>query len=385
MRKKNPIHNKKGVTIVELIVTFALISIFVVLTGQIVASAIKVYTEIQSVEYGKQVSDTIMNKIAGELSGAQVTGVQYDSLGGTDSCTMKIQDSGKAIEFRDENGSLVRIYSGRPMTYRYNESMDREDAMPYEADNPANWDNQLIVHYFVIKSGAGGETVYEPVDWTFDKKAYQGYHIEKLKFSRPDYNEYPWNIIKVELKLASEAYGLYETTRYIECYNFKDDTDKIIEEGNPTPATPTPVPLPTETPSPEPSESTATPEPSETPKPSETPSPEPTYPADEGLLTCVITPASDWHNVTRHFNLELKNISDIRVIPWSVEVIFDDDIESIDTFNNYNYDINGNKVTFTSKYDWNAAVEINGSINFAFQATGKNKPPAVVSIKTYPE
>ena len=74
MVKNNPIYNKKGVTMTELIVTFALISIFVMLAGQVIASAMGIYHKIQSVEYGKQVSDTIMNKIIGELSGAQDIG-----------------------------------------------------------------------------------------------------------------------------------------------------------------------------------------------------------------------------------------------------------------------------------------------------------------------
>lgn len=266
MTRNNPICDKKGVTMVELIVTFALISIFVVLSGQIIASAITVYTRIQNVEYGKQVSDTIMNKIAGELSGAQVASIQYDSpvsdpAASPDPYTIKLYNSDRTvsapgkgcdtIEFRDENGSRVKIHKGRPKSYSYNATNNSENATSYDNNNPVNWDKQLIVHYFVTKSGTGAEAIYEPVDWTFDKKIYQGFHIEKLTFSRPDYNVYPWNIIKVELELASDAHGTYKTTRYIECYNFKDYEEKITEDGNPVPATPTPAPpSPTAAPTP---------------------------------------------------------------------------------------------------------------------------------------
>ena len=284
MKTRNPLKNKKGVTMTELIVTFALISIFVVLTGQVIASAMGIYHKIQSVEYGKQVSDTIMNKIIGELSGAQVV-----PLNSVDTTTaMRIlkpeEDDSNSIEFCDHDGSRVKITSGTPKNYTYNDSADAESASSYPADNPANWGSQLIIHYYAVRSGVG-ETLRQPVDWTFDRNMYQGYHIEKLTFSRADYTEYPWNIIKVELKLASEVYGLYETTRYVDCYNFKNDTDKITENGNPVPATPTPAPLPTTEPTPNPATpNPATPTPTSSPTPTPSPTPTATPPApDNGL------------------------------------------------------------------------------------------------------
>ncbi len=308
MKIRNPLKNKKGVTMTELIVTFALISIFVVLTGQVIASAMGIYHKIQSVEYGKQVSDTIMNKIIGELSEAQVVPLNSgDAVAAIR--ILEPEGDSNSIEYRDRDGSLVKITSGTPQNYTYRDSDGAEVAESYPADNPANWGSQLIIHYNAVRSGVG-ETLRQPVDWTFDRNIYQGYHIEKLKFSRPNYNEYPWNIIKVELKLASDAYGLYETTRYIDCYNFQNDTDKIVEVANPVPETPTPAPnpTPTATPTVKPSEE---PESTEEPEATETPAP------DNGLLD------------DNYFDVKLPNGDKRRVydsgVDWDKEV---EDIKS---------------------------------------------------------
>ena len=63
---------RDGVTLIELIVTFALISIFVACICQLLPSALKVYNNMRNMQYGHQVANTIMEKIAGEIEGAQV-------------------------------------------------------------------------------------------------------------------------------------------------------------------------------------------------------------------------------------------------------------------------------------------------------------------------
>ena len=67
------LNSRQGVTLIELIVTFALISLFVILTSQAISSAMNVYYHIQGINMGRQVSDTLMDKITGQISGAQAT------------------------------------------------------------------------------------------------------------------------------------------------------------------------------------------------------------------------------------------------------------------------------------------------------------------------
>ena len=98
----------------------------------------------------------------------------------------------------------------------------------------------LIYYYPIVEEG---ENPAEAVgsNWTFDKKAYMGYMIKELKFTKladitdtsdKDYDKYPGNIIRMTLTITSEKYGDYTTTTYIECYNFNEESlySRISEE-----------------------------------------------------------------------------------------------------------------------------------------------------------
>ena len=63
IRKLQMLRNQSGVTMVELIVVFALISMFVALYSQVITSSLNVYAKIQGIDYGRQVSDMIMLRI----------------------------------------------------------------------------------------------------------------------------------------------------------------------------------------------------------------------------------------------------------------------------------------------------------------------------------
>ncbi len=222
IRKLQMLRNRSGVTMVELIVVFALISMFIALSSQVITSSLNVYAKIQGIDYGRQVSDTLMNKIVGELSGAQNNSLDEDAI--------TIETDQTAITFWDESGSRIRITSGKPKHYSYNDDDETEQA---GADYDTDMSRQLIIHYYVTKSGS--KVVYQPVDWTFDENMYQGYEIESLKFSKADEAVYPPNMYCVELILNHPSYGRYAATRYVECYNFEG----YEEPTEPTPETPT--------------------------------------------------------------------------------------------------------------------------------------------------
>lgn len=56
------LNSRQGVTLIELIVTFALISLFVILTSQAISSAMNVYYHIQGINMAVRISDTLMVK-----------------------------------------------------------------------------------------------------------------------------------------------------------------------------------------------------------------------------------------------------------------------------------------------------------------------------------
>ena len=92
-------------------ITFALIGLFAAGTCQIISTSIKVYHQVRGLNNARQVSDTLLEKITGEIEGAQV-GVQYEEAGeDNDGVTLWIKDAGATIDLYDRTGSHIYITS----------------------------------------------------------------------------------------------------------------------------------------------------------------------------------------------------------------------------------------------------------------------------------
>lgn len=195
-------------TLVELIVAFALIAMFATGVCQAASSAMKVYYKIRGLNQARQTADTLIDKITGEIEGALV-GVPHASEGGEPSSDDTLIVTGSKIELFDRTGSHI--------------SMTAQEG-------------ELLIHYFPVTSQTRAEAVhYEQTDWKFDKKVYMGYEISRLNFSIAG-EDYPENVLKVEMELTGKGSDTFTTTRYVECYNFQspEDFDKI---GDGTPET----------------------------------------------------------------------------------------------------------------------------------------------------
>jgi hypothetical protein len=212
--------NNKGMTLVELIATFALLSLFTVAAANIIFKTMSVYYQARGTSYGMQVSQLVASKIVGMVEGAQnVTSLEYtDDISNVDivydtAVLITDQDTGEArldsIDFTDETGSRVCI------TTKSEEGK-----------------NYLCIHYYPVADGAKKydeaadryyyeEQLYKAVDWEFDNKAYLGYSIKSLTFEKPE--GFPGNVIKLGLTVVSDKYGEYSTTKYIELYNFTEE------------------------------------------------------------------------------------------------------------------------------------------------------------------
>lgn len=207
------LRGRRGATLIELVVTFALIGLFAAGTCQIISTSIKVYHQVRGLNNARQVADTLMDKITGEIEGAQV-GVQYEEADEeNDGITLWIKDAGATIDLYDRTGSHIYITSK---------------------------DRKMVIHYYPVmyevenESGTSSkETVYKEVDWAFDEGVYMGFHISSLKFARADQSLYPENVIRVDMDLTGGGYGTFHTTRYVECYNFvtDQDFDKIKDDS----------------------------------------------------------------------------------------------------------------------------------------------------------
>lgn len=212
--------NNRGMTLTELVVAFALLSLFMVAATRMISYTINVYYAAKGTSYGLEVSNMISEKIVGHIEGASnkqsVSFVETDPAkgeppeespsggdggsGGSDDEEPTANPIVKkpynavsdCIKFCDSTGSIVSIYA---------------DEQGY-----------IVVHYDEVKTGS---VPYDAVDWRFDRKAYMGYAISSLNFENPG-TDYPKNVIKMRMVLTSLKYGNYSTTYYIKCPNVEE-------------------------------------------------------------------------------------------------------------------------------------------------------------------
>lgn len=204
--------NNAGMTLVELIVTFALLGLFMVAATKVISDTVSVYYSAKSIQTGMQVSSIINTKITGEIEGALVEG----SVNDDSNVSIFISEDGHKIELNDNAGSHIYITNEKP---------DGQD------------EGYMLIYYFPIAEQdeeTGTVTLGTGSKWTFDSKTYMGYKIKELKFEKlselsdasdSDFENYNGNIIRMTLTINSERYGDYTTVTYIECYNFRDASD----------------------------------------------------------------------------------------------------------------------------------------------------------------
>lgn len=197
--------NNAGTTLAEMIVTFALIGMFMVAASNIMFSAMNIYYQVKGTSTGLQVTSVLEQKIVGELEGASHLTLPTNNVENINAC-ISISDDNHKIEFFDKHGSRLSIY--------------------------LDSDGYVVFHYFENDSfdSVGNPAVIPEYDWQYDKNMYMGYYVSELTFEIPDRNIYPDNVIKVNITLHSGKYGDYKTQKYIECINFEKngENDTII-------------------------------------------------------------------------------------------------------------------------------------------------------------
>ena len=201
------IKSKKGMTMAEVLVTMVLMVIFLTATYRVMADALGVYYKMKALDNAKQTIDTLMDKVIGEIEGAQV------GMNMKDAAVEGVEDKNPTLIISADN-SKISLY-------------DRTSSSIYITSDDE--DKRLMIYYNEVSSGAGVR--YKAVKWKFDEAAYMGYDLEDLKFYLAG-DDYPRNVIKVYMKLTSPRYGSYDTTRFVECYNFDEAQDllKIKQE-----------------------------------------------------------------------------------------------------------------------------------------------------------
>ena len=194
--------NNAGLTLVEMIVTFALLGLFMVAACRVIAYTVNIYFAAKGIDNSLVVADLIADKTEG-LVGSMC-----------DSDTMDYDTINNADTGVTANDTLPYI---------------NDDKLYFVNDTNCPvcvWeeDGELRVTYYNKITGTdavGNELIeYKQVPWSFDKKAYMGYSIKEGSFHLNKAGAgYPDNVYKLEFTITSPKFGDYPTTRYIKCFN----------------------------------------------------------------------------------------------------------------------------------------------------------------------
>lgn len=206
----------QGLTLVEMIVTFMLIGLFMIAASKVIANTVSVYYEAKGTANGMQVSAIIASKIRGEIEGARNETITTE-VKNEDGTTSEVT---QPYVMRLSTDTTL---GGQNETSGYNK-IEFTDAQGSHVYIGVNENGYLVVHYYPVVV-ASGEV--KSTDWVFDQKAYMGYSIKELKFTQPGGN-YADNIIYMSLTLHSSRYGDFTYTEYIQCYNLDAQSNTQI-------------------------------------------------------------------------------------------------------------------------------------------------------------
>lgn len=167
---------KKGTTLVELMVSFVLTAILMTAAIATISPAVRVFNKVVGMSRAQGVTDILLEEISGELESSERI----------------LSISGSQIEYADKNGQGVQMLQGTEAT----------------ADGGQQLDGMLVLHY-------GSEDVL----WYLPEKTYMGFRITSLSFSQIEGK----NLIEVKLEIKSSRSGIvYDRTKIVECYKLGD-------------------------------------------------------------------------------------------------------------------------------------------------------------------
>ena len=204
---RNPLTDNAGTTLVEMIVTFALLSIFLAAAASIISTITTMYYQTKGETYSKQVGDIIMEKAASEIEGAQ-----FDIT----------QPGNNPVLDGDASNT-----SGTSMTF-----YDRTDTnLTLKVEN-----ERFVIDYAEI---TGSPSVNRAATtWKFDENIYRGFDITDFKIIRGDalssyasevggygitdnLDGYDEDVMLILLTIDNDRYGEYKFFRFVRMYQFE--------------------------------------------------------------------------------------------------------------------------------------------------------------------
>lgn len=170
--------DNRGMTLAEMIITFALMGIFLAAVASVISSSIVIQSELTGTMYAQSVGEILLDKVTGELAAAKPSGTVAMVTG-------PVLKEGEAVS------SGISFYNK-------------------EGDKSC----------FYVEDGI--LILNSPNSWKMDENAYMGYRISDFQVNR--LNEE--NILEVVIKIKNLKTGFeYTASRVVESFNFETDTD----------------------------------------------------------------------------------------------------------------------------------------------------------------
>lgn len=205
----NTIKNNRGITLVEMLVCFAMLGIFMVAAFSVISRITMLYYNIKGEIYEREVSDIIMEKAASEIDGALYFD-DKDKSGGTNP---QVASDNSYIDLYDKTNTHVKLGKN---------------------------DSRFNICYYKIEvknaDGTDSEETRNETDWYFDDNMYNGFEVSDMRFyiggesatildatkyglAGVNLSEYDKNVVLITLHLHSGRYGDYYSYRFVRMYN----------------------------------------------------------------------------------------------------------------------------------------------------------------------
>lgn len=189
MRASKKKKDRGGYTLIELIVVFALIGMFMASLTTVAVYYMRTFLRVTASGNTQIAADTVMETIAGELSAA----ANRQTMGEDGTLTgQNLEVTETSVRYVNQNGQTV--------------VMTAEDGI-------------LHLHYLEVKADVTGPGS-PAADWYIGKEAYLGAQIQSLHFEKLETDKKV--LIRVKLSMTNEKAGadyLLESTKIVELYH----------------------------------------------------------------------------------------------------------------------------------------------------------------------
>lgn len=176
--------SKKGFTLVEVIVAFALTGILLAAASAVLGVFVKSFVRVTGSSEMEMAARTIMETVTGELERA---------AGGD-----AVSDSSTPLRLDGDGTVWYRNFEGKTAHMQVDES------------------GELLIEYFE----SGQEEREAAMSWRFPEKFYEKCNIQKMEIVRIENR----NLLEVTLEMKHRSGDMtYSMTRMFECYNLKVD------------------------------------------------------------------------------------------------------------------------------------------------------------------